>query len=52
VANPIYREIILRVLSSTAFASLPPQPAVPWPRADGREYAIGTGRMDVCLLRP
>ncbi|QSQ18871.1 ATP-binding protein [Pyxidicoccus parkwayensis] len=102
MANPLYREVILRVLSNTAFASLPPmQSAPPWLRADGRldmerlmeaflafwrqhgqpllgtapyheiaphlvlmaflhrvangggtlerEYAIGTGRMDLCL---
>ncbi|MFP2928086.1 AAA family ATPase [Pyxidicoccus sp. 3LG] len=102
MANPLYREVILRVLSSTAFASLPPmRSAPPWLRADGRldmerlseaflafwrqhgqpllgtapyheiaphlvlmaflhrvangggtlerEYAIGTGRMDLCL---
>ncbi len=100
VANPIYREIIPRVLASTAMASLPRLPTT-WLRADGRldserlmeaflafwrqhgqpllatapyheiaphlvlmaflhrvangggsltrEYAIGTGRMDVCL---
>jgi hypothetical protein len=100
VANPLYREIIPRVLANTAFASLPPQAAT-WLRADGRldterlmeaflafwrqhgqpllgtapyheiaphlvlmaflhrvangggtlerEYAIGTGRMDLCL---
>ncbi|PTL83445.1 ATP-binding protein [Vitiosangium sp. GDMCC 1.1324] len=100
VANPLYREVIPRVLANTAFASLPPQ-AVTWLRADGRldterlmeaflafwrqhgqpllgtapyheiaphlvlmaflhrvangggtlerEYAIGTGRMDLCL---
>ncbi|WPB77854.1 ATP-binding protein [Archangium violaceum] len=100
VANPLYREIIPRVLANTAFASLPPLPAT-WLRADGRldmerlmeaflafwrqhgqpllgtapyheiaphlvlmaflhrvangggtlerEYAIGTGRMDLCL---
>ncbi|WP_224363288.1 ATP-binding protein [Hyalangium versicolor] len=100
VANPLYREIIPRVLANTAFASLPPQ-NVTWLRADGRlamdrlmeaflafwrqhgqpllgtapyheiaphlvlmaflhrvangggtverEYAIGTGRMDLCL---
>jgi hypothetical protein len=100
VANPIYREIIPRVLANTAMASLPRLPAT-WLRADGRldaerlmeaflafwrqhgqpllgtapyheiaphlvlmaflhrvangggslerEYAIGTGRMDVCL---
>jgi len=100
MANPIYREVIPRVLASTAFASLPPQPNT-WVRADGhldkerlmeaflafwrqhgqpllgtapyheiaphlvlmaflhrvangggtleREYAIGTGRMDLCL---
>ncbi|WP_323379133.1 ATP-binding protein [Pyxidicoccus xibeiensis] len=102
MANPLYREVILRVLSNTAFASLPPmKSAPPWLRADGRldmerliesfvafwrqhgqpllgtapyheiaphlvlmaflhrvangggtlerEYAIGTGRMDLCL---
>jgi hypothetical protein len=101
IANPIYREIIPRVLSGTAFASLPPLRATPWLRPDGRldaerlveaflafwrqhgqpllgtapyheiaphlvlmaflhrvangggtlerEYAIGTGRMDLCL---
>jgi hypothetical protein len=101
VANPIYREVIPRVLSGTAVASLPPQKSTPWLRADGRldmerlmeaflafwrqhgqpllgtapyheiaphlvlmaflhrvangggtlerEYAIGTGRMDLCL---
>jgi hypothetical protein len=101
MANPLYREVILRVLSGTAFASLPPMKVVPWLRADGRldmerlmaaflafwrqhgqpllgtapyheiaphlvlmaflhrvangggtlerEYAIGTGRMDLCL---
>ncbi|NMO22112.1 ATP-binding protein [Pyxidicoccus fallax] len=101
VANPIYREVIPRVLSSTAVASLPPQTSTPWRRADGRldmarlmeaflafwrqhgqpllgtahyheiaphlvlmaflhrvangggtlerEYAVGTGRMDLCL---
>jgi hypothetical protein len=100
VANPLYREVIPRVLANTAFASLPPQ-SVTWLRADGRldterlmeaflafwrqhgqpllgtapyheiaphlvlmaflhrvangggtlerEYAIGTGRMDLCL---
>ncbi len=100
MANPLYREVIPRVLSNTAFASLPPQTAT-WLRADGRldmerlmeaflafwrqhgqpllgtapyheiaphlvlmaflhrvangggtlerEYAIGTGRMDLCL---
>jgi hypothetical protein len=100
VANPLYREIIPRVLANTAYASLPPQSAT-WLRADGRldterlmeaflafwrqhgqpllgtapyheiaphlvlmaflhrvangggtlerEYAIGTGRMDLCL---
>jgi hypothetical protein len=100
MANPIYREVIPRVLSTTAFASLPRQP-VTWLRADGRldmerlmeafltfwrqhgqpllstapyheiaphlvlmaflhrvangggtlerEYAIGMGRMDLCL---
>jgi hypothetical protein len=100
VANPLYREVIPRVLANTAFASLPPQSAT-WLRADGRldterlmeaflafwrqhgqpllgtapyheiaphlvlmaflhrvangggtlerEYAIGTGRMDLCL---
>ncbi|MDY7226491.1 ATP-binding protein [Hyalangium rubrum] len=100
VANPLYREIIPRVLANTAFASLPPQ-STTWMRADGRldmerlmeaflafwrqhgqpllgtapyheiaphlvlmaflhrvangggtlerEYAIGTGRMDLCL---
>jgi hypothetical protein len=100
VANPLYREIIPRVLANTAFASLPQLPAT-WLRADGRldmerlmeaflafwrqhgqpllgtapyheiaphlvlmaflhrvangggtlerEYAIGTGRMDLCL---
>lgn len=102
VANPLYREVIPRVLSNTAFASLPPQ-SISWLRADGRldterlmeaflgfwrqhgqpllgtapyheiaphlvlmaflhrvangggtverEYAIGTGRMDLCLRR-
>jgi hypothetical protein len=101
IANPIYREIIPRVLANTPFASLPPQRTTPWLRADGRldterlmdaflsfwrqhgqpllgsapyheiaphlvlmaflhrvangggtlerEYAIGTGRMDLCL---
>lgn len=101
VANPIYREIIPRVLAYTAFASLPPQHTTPWLRPDGRldmerlmeeflafwrqhgqpllgtahyheiaphlvlmaflhrvangggtlerEYAIGMGRMDLCL---
>ena len=102
MANPLYREVILRVLGNTAFASLPPmRSAPPWLRADGRldmerlmeaflafwrqhgqpllgtapyheiaphlvlmaflhrvangggtlerEYAIGTGRMDLCL---
>jgi hypothetical protein len=101
VANPLYREVIPRVLSNIAFASLPPQTSTPWLRADGRldmerlmeaflafwrqhgqpllgtapyheiaphlvlmaflhrvangggtlerEYAIGTGRMDLCL---
>jgi hypothetical protein len=100
VANPLYREVIPRVLANTAFASLPPQ-SVTWLRANGRldterlmeaflafwrqhgqpllgtapyheiaphlvlmaflhrvangggtlerEYAIGTGRMDLCL---
>ncbi|WP_395811661.1 ATP-binding protein [Archangium minus] len=100
VANPLYREVIPRVLANTAFASLPPQ-SITWLRADGRldterlmeaflafwrqhgqpllgtapyheiaphlvlmaflhrvangggtlerEYAIGTGRMDLCL---
>lgn len=100
VANPLYREIIPRVLANTAMASLPRLPAT-WLRADGRldterlmeaflafwrqhgqpllgtapyheiaprlvlmaflhrvangggtlerEYAIGTGRMDLCL---
>jgi hypothetical protein len=100
VANPLYREIIPRVLANTAMASLPQLPAT-WLRADGRldterlmeaflafwrqhgqpllgtapyheiaphlvlmaflhrvangggtlerEYAIGTGRMDLCL---
>jgi hypothetical protein len=100
VANPLYREVIPRVLGNTAFASLPPQ-TVTWLRPDGRldmerlmeafltfwrqhgqpllgtapyheiaphlvlmaflhrvangggtlerEYAIGTGRMDLCL---
>jgi hypothetical protein len=100
VANPIYREIIPRVLANTAMASLPRLPTT-WLRADRRldperlmesflafwrqhgqpllatapyheiaphlvlmaflhrvangggtlerEYAIGTGRMDVCL---
>ncbi|MFL5349552.1 MAG: hypothetical protein ACJ8AT_32555 [Hyalangium sp.] len=100
VANPLYREIVPRVLANTAFASLPQQP-VTWRRADGRldmdrlmeaflsfwrqhgqpllstapyhevaphlvlmaflhrvangggtlerEYAIGMGRMDLCL---
>jgi hypothetical protein len=101
VANPLYREVIPRVLANTAVASLPPQTSTPWLRADGRlhmerlmeaflafwrqhgqpllgtapyheiaphlvlmaflhrvangggtlerEYAIGTGRMDICL---
>ncbi len=101
VANPLYREVIPRVLSNIAFASLPPQTSTPWLRTDGRldmerlmeaflafwrqhgqpllgtapyheiaphlvlmaflhrvangggtlerEYAIGTGRMDLCL---
>jgi hypothetical protein len=102
MANPLYREGILRVLANTAFASLPPMRSTPpWLRADGRldmellmdaflafwrqygqpllgtapyheiaphlvlmaflhrvangggtlerEYAIGTGRMDLCL---
>ncbi|HEX8700380.1 MAG TPA: ATP-binding protein [Myxococcaceae bacterium] len=100
MANPLYREVIPRVLANTAFASLPPQTGT-WLRADGRldmerlmeaflsfwrqhgqpllgtapyheiaphlvlmaflhrvangggtlerEYAIGTGRMDLCL---
>jgi hypothetical protein len=100
VANPLYREVIPRVLANTAMASLPQLPAT-WLRADGRldterlmeaflafwrqhgqpllgtapyheiaphlvlmaflhrvangggtlerEYAIGTGRMDLCL---
>jgi hypothetical protein len=100
VANPLYREIVPRVLAGTAMASLPSIPAT-WLRADGRldaerlmdaflafwrrhgqpllgttpyheiaphlvlmaflhrvangggtlerEYAIGTGRMDLCL---
>jgi hypothetical protein len=100
VANPLYREVIPRVLANTTFASLPRQPTT-WLRADGRldmerlmeaflafwrqhgqpllgtapyheiaphlvlmaflhriangggtlerEYAIGTGRMDLCL---
>jgi hypothetical protein len=100
VANPLYREIIPRVLANTAMASLPRLPAT-WLRADGRldmerlmeaflafwrqhgqpllgtapyheiaphlvlmaflhrvangggtlerEYAIGMGRMDLCL---
>jgi hypothetical protein len=100
VANPLYREVIPRVLANTAFASLPPQSPT-WLRVDGRldmerlmeaflafwrqhgqpllgtapyheiaphlvlmaflhrvangggtlerEYAISTGRMDLCL---
>ncbi len=100
VANPLYREVIPRVLANTAMASMPQLPAT-WLRADGRldterlmetflafwrqhgqpllgtapyheiaphlvlmaflhrvangggtlerEYAIGTGRMDLCL---
>ncbi|HZI10769.1 MAG TPA: ATP-binding protein, partial [Myxococcus sp.] len=36
VANPLYREVIPRVLSNIAFASLPPQTSTPWLRADGR----------------
>ncbi|WP_305071232.1 hypothetical protein [Myxococcus sp. RHSTA-1-4] len=70
VANPLYREVIPRVLANTTVASLPPQTSTPWLGADGRldmerlmeafrvangggtlerEYAIGTGRMDLCL---
>ncbi|WP_426756636.1 ATP-binding protein [Myxococcus sp. Y35] len=101
IANPLYREVIPRVLANTAVASLPPLTSAPWLRADGRldmerlmeaflafwrqhgqpllgtapyhevaphlvlmaflhrvangggtlerEYAIGTGRMDLCL---
>ena len=101
IANPLYREVIPRVLSNTAVASLPPQKSTPWLRPDGRldmerlmeafltfwrqhgqpllgtapyheiaphlvlmaflhrvangggtlerEYAIGAGRMDLCL---
>lgn len=100
MANPLYREVVPRVLANTVFASLPPQTGT-WLRADGRldmerlmeaflafwrqhgqpllgaapyheiaphlvlmaflhrvangggtlerEYAIGTGRMDLCL---
>jgi hypothetical protein len=36
VANPLYREVIPRVLANTTVASLPPQTSTPWLRADGR----------------
>jgi hypothetical protein len=36
IANPLYREVIPRVLSNTAVASLPPQKSTPWLRPDGR----------------